>query len=201
MSDIEQLQSEQIERESLVAEWLKATPGFFERHANLLAEISLKNPHGDRAISLQERQLSVLREQNQALNKRLSDMLRFGSQNDKTQSLMIAWLKSLLEAKDELQVSDAITGGLSEIFAVELVKLVQDVSEADFCGSISAAPEALKKLVSEDTASLALINLSGLGMQLVLGSSSAEKFTADMGSFYLSQIGQLSEAALSRVKG
>ena len=60
---------------------------------------------------------------------------------------------------------------------------------------------ALKKLVSEDTASLALINLSGLGMQLVLGSSSAEKFTADMGSFYLSQIGQLSEAALSRVKG
>ena len=41
MSDIEQLQSEQIERESLVAEWLKAPPGFFERHANLLAEISL----------------------------------------------------------------------------------------------------------------------------------------------------------------
>ena len=201
MSDIEQLQSEQIERESLVAEWLKATPVFFERHANLLAEISLKNPHGDRAISLQERQLSVLREQNQALNKRLSDMLRFGSQNDKTQTLMIAWLKSLLEAKDESQVEQAITSGLSDIFGVELVKLTQDVSDADFCGSINTAPESLKKLVPEDVASLALVNLSGISLQLVLGSNSADKFTADMGGFYLSQIGQLAEAALSRVKG
>jgi uncharacterized protein YigA (DUF484 family) len=120
MSDIEQLKLEQIERENLVAEWLKATPGFFERHANLLAEISLKNPHGDRAISLQERQLSVLREQNQALNKRLSEMLRFGSQNDKTQALMIDWLKNLLQAKDDIQVNQVITQGLSEIFDVEV---------------------------------------------------------------------------------
>jgi uncharacterized protein len=201
MSDIEQLQSEQIERENLVAEWLKATPGFFERHASLLAEISLKNPHGDRAISLQERQLGVLREQNQALNKRLSDMLRFGSQNDKTQSLMIAWLKNLLAAKDEGQVRQVITDGLSEIFGVELVKLTEDISVADYCGGIGSAPEDLKKALPQSIVSLALINLSTVGMQLVLGSQSTEKFTADMGSFYLSQIGQLSEAAIGRVKG
>jgi uncharacterized protein YigA (DUF484 family) len=52
--------AEQQEREALVAEWLLATPGFFERYADLLADIQLKNPHGDRAISLQERQLGVL---------------------------------------------------------------------------------------------------------------------------------------------
>ena len=95
---------EQQEREALVAEWLKATPGFFERHAELLSEIQLKNPHGDRAISLQERQLGVLRQQNQALNQRLSEMLRFGSQNDKTQGLMIAWLKSLLLQSQSLML-------------------------------------------------------------------------------------------------
>ena len=67
MSDITQ---EQVEREALVAEWLKATPGFFDRHADLLAEVQLKSPHGDRAISLQEKQLGVLRAQNQALNQR-----------------------------------------------------------------------------------------------------------------------------------
>ena len=201
MSDMEQLQAEQIERENLVAEWLKATPGFFERHASLLAEISLKNPHGDRAISLQERQLSVLREQNHALNKRLSDMLRFGSQNDKTQTLMINWLKNLLQAKDEVQVNQIITDGLSEIFGVELVKLTQEISEPDFCGGISSAPESLKKLLPENIVSLALINLTAIGTQLILGSQSTEKFTADMEHFYLSQIGQLSEAALGRVKG
>ena len=201
MSDIEQLKLEQIERENLVAEWLKATPGFFERHANLLAEISLKNPHGDRAISLQERQLSVLREQNQALNKRLSEMLRFGSQNDKTQALMINWLKNLLQAKDDVQVNQVITEGLSEIFDVEVVKVVKELSESNFCGSIDLAPDSLRKLLPEDMASFTLVNLPGVNAQLILASKSAEKFTADMGSFYLEQIGQLSEAAIGRVRG
>ena len=43
----------QAEQEELVAEWLRVTPGFFERYANLLNEIRLKHPHEDRAISLQ----------------------------------------------------------------------------------------------------------------------------------------------------
>ena len=65
---------DQIEQEALVAEWLKATPGFFERHANLLAEIQLKNPHGDRAISLQERQMEIVREKLKVMELRLSDL-------------------------------------------------------------------------------------------------------------------------------
>ena len=48
------LSNEQREQENLVAEWLLATPGFFDRHSNLLAQIQLKSPHGDKAISLQE---------------------------------------------------------------------------------------------------------------------------------------------------
>ena len=35
----------QEEQEELVADWLRATPGFFERYANLLNEIRLKHPH------------------------------------------------------------------------------------------------------------------------------------------------------------
>lgn len=192
--------AEQQEREALVAEWLKATPGFFDRHANLLAEIQLKNPHGDRAISLQERQLGVLRQQNQALNQRLSDMLRFGSQNDKTQGLMVAWLKRLLTAKTRADVESAITQGLSNVFEVESVQLLEQSADSSYCGSREAAPESIKNHLPEDVKSLAVIHLPELQLQMVLASHLLEKFTADMGRVYLEQIGELASAALIRAK-
>jgi len=191
--------AEQQEREALVAEWLLATPGFFERHADLLADIQLKNPHGDRAISLQERQLGVLRQQNQALNQRLSEMLRFGSQNDKTQGLMIQWLSNLLSAKSEADVRAAISTGLATIFDIEQVELL-DGDHGNFCGSANQSSDAIKALLKENIQSLAVINLSSLNVQILLASQSAEKFTSDMGRVYLDQIGELALAALTRSK-
>jgi uncharacterized protein YigA (DUF484 family) len=199
MTEANNQTAEQQEREALVAEWLLATPGFFERHADLLADIQLKNPHGDRAISLQERQLGVLRQQNQALNQRLSDMLRFGSQNDKTQGFMIQWLANLLSAKSEADVRAAITSGLAKIFDIEQVELL-DGENDNFCGSAEQASDTIKALLKESIQSLAVINLSSLNVQILLASQSAEKFTADMGRVYLDQIGELALAALTRSK-
>ena len=191
--------AEQQEREALVAEWLLATPGFFERYADLLADIQLKNPHGDRAISLQERQLGVLRQQNQALNQRLSDMLRFGSQNDKTQGLMIQWLSNLLSAKSEADVRAAISAGLAKIFDIEQVELI-DGDHANFCGSLDQSSDAIKVYLKGNIQSLAVINLTSLHVQILLASHSTEKFTSDMGRVYLDQIGELALAALTRCK-
>lgn len=191
--------AEQQEREALVAEWLLATPGFFERHADLLADIQLKNPHGDRAISLQERQLGVLRQQNQALNQRLSDMLRFGSQNDKTQGLMIQWLSNLLSAKSEADVRAAISSGLAKIFDIEQVELL-DGEHDNFCGSADQVSDAVKAHLNEEMKSLAVVNLSPLKVQILLASRNIEKFTSDMGRVYLDQIGELALAALTRSK-
>ncbi len=191
--------AEQQEREALVAEWLLATPGFFERHADLLADIQLKNPHGDRAISLQERQLGALRQQNQALNQRLSDMLRFGSQNDKTQGLMIQWLSNLLSAKSEADVRAAISSGLAKIFDIEQVELL-DGEHDNFCGSADQVSDAVKAHLNEEMKSLAVVNLSPLKVQVLLASRNVEKFTSDMGRVYLDQIGELALAALTRSK-
>jgi uncharacterized protein YigA (DUF484 family) len=199
MTEANNQTAEQQEREALVAEWLLATPGFFERHADLLGEIQLKNPHGDRAISLQERQLGVLRQQNQALNQRLSDMLRFGSQNDKTQGLMIQWLANLLSAKSETDVRAAITSGLAKIFDIEQVELI-DGENDNFCGSAEQAGDAIKAHLNEEIKSLALVNLSPLKVQILLASRNVEKFTSDMGRVYLDQIGELALAALTRSK-
>ena len=49
-------------REDDIADYLARTPSFFERHAELLARVQITSPHGKRAVSLQERQLEILRE-------------------------------------------------------------------------------------------------------------------------------------------
>ena len=51
-----------------IANYLANTPDFFARHAELLASVQLSSPHGNRAVSLQERQAEMLREKIKALS-------------------------------------------------------------------------------------------------------------------------------------
>ncbi len=67
--------------ENDIADYLANTPGFFERHAELLATIQLTSPHGQRAVSLQERQMEMLRERIKGLEKKIVEMIRNGQDN------------------------------------------------------------------------------------------------------------------------
>ena len=64
-----------------IAHFLANTPGFFERHAGLLASVQLTSPHSHRAISLQERQAELLRRKIRDLELRAAGMLRLGHDN------------------------------------------------------------------------------------------------------------------------
>ncbi len=210
----------QAEQEELVAEWLRATPGFFERYANLLNEIRLKHPHEDRAISLQERQMTMLRTQNQELNRRLSEMLHFGSRNDKTQQGLVAWLLRLMRSNNKADVEAAITNGLAEVFEVDVAQILAPNNafgpwiDTPLCGSAKELAAASVDLLATQTTidpewqSLVAIGLplgkGGLSKQapavLLLASKDESRFTADMGAFYLRQIAELTAAALDRVQ-
>ena len=210
----------QAEQEELVAEWLRATPGFFERYANLLNEIRLKHPHEDRAISLQERQMTLLRTQNQELNRRLSEMLHFGSRNDKTQQSLVAWLLRLMGANTKVDVESAVTMGLAEVFEVESAQILSPNSafgpwiDTPLCGSTkelaTASVDLLETQVRIDPEwqSLVAIGLpigKSLGVvqspaALLLVSKDEARFTADMGAFYLRQIAELTAVALDRIQ-
>jgi hypothetical protein len=67
--------------EADIANYLANTPGFFERHAELLASVQLTSPHGQRAVSLQERQMEMLRERIKGLERKIVEMLRHGQEN------------------------------------------------------------------------------------------------------------------------
>jgi uncharacterized protein len=210
----------QAEQEELVAEWLRSTPGFFERYATLLNEIRLKHPHEDRAISLQERQMTLLRTQNQELNRRLSEMLHFGSRNDKTQQSLVAWLLRLMSANNRMEVEAAVTAGLSEVFEVESAQLLSPNSafgpwvDTPLCGSVKEMAAASVDLlatqvtIDDEAQSLVAIGLplgKSIGVvqapaALLLTSKDETRFTADMGAFYLRQIAELTAAALDRIQ-
>lgn len=210
----------QAEQEELVAEWLRTTPGFFERYAQLLNEIRLKHPHEDRAISLQERQMTLLRTQNQELNRRLSEMLHFGSRNDKTQQSLVAWLLRLMRANAKSDVESAVTTGLAEVFEVGSAQILSPNAafsswiDTPLCGSAkelaAASVDLLATQVSIDPGwqSMVAIGLplgKSIGVVqapavLLLASKDETRFTADMGAFYLRQIADLTAAALDRIQ-
>ena len=210
----------QAEQEELVAEWLRATPGFFDRYADLFNQIRLKHPHEDRAISLQERQMTVLRTQNQELNRRLSEMLHFGSRNDKTQQSLVAWLLRLMKANNKADIEGAITSGLAEVFEVESAQLLTPNSifgpwvDTPLCGSTKElAAASINLLASQTTLSPDWQSLVAIGLPLgksigtaqspavlLLASKDETRFTTDMGAFYLRQIAELTAAALDRIQ-
>ena len=81
------------------ANYLLNTPGFFERHAELLATVQLTSPHGQRAVSLQERQMEMLRERIKGLEHKIIEMIRNGQDNVAIADRLHQWtLRPLLIA-------------------------------------------------------------------------------------------------------
>jgi uncharacterized protein YigA (DUF484 family) len=125
-----------------VAEYLLANPEFFVEHAEALATIRLANPHGKAAVSLQERQMEMLRDKNKLLERRLAELLRYGHENDSIASKFNRWTIRVMAERDPYALPRTIAGGLRDIFDVPQAALrVWDVAEpyaqADFARHVS----------------------------------------------------------------
>ena len=113
-----------------IANFLVNTPDFFSRHAELLASVRLTSPHGQRAVSLQERQAEMLRDKIRALELRLMEMVRHGTDNEVLIERQQRWVKSLLMTTQAQDVPQAIARQIEHEFMVPQVALrVWDVAE------------------------------------------------------------------------
>ncbi|GAC1533562.1 MAG: DUF484 family protein [Ramlibacter sp.] len=101
-----------------IASYLANTPGFFERHAQLLATVHLTSPHGNRAVSLQERQAEMLREKIKALEHRIMDMVRHGSENVIIADRLHRWARSLMLVRDTEVLPAILVSELTAQFQV-----------------------------------------------------------------------------------
>jgi uncharacterized protein YigA (DUF484 family) len=106
-----------------IANFLVNTPDFFERHAALLSTVRFVNPHGQRAVSLQERQADMLREKIRALEHRMMDMIRNGSDNTVLSDRLHRWSQSLLNTQQPSNLPGVITDEIQHHFMVPQVAI------------------------------------------------------------------------------
>jgi len=208
-----------------VADYLLDHPQFFEEHAEVLAQIKLSSPLGGRTLSLQERQMDVMREKFKIMEMRMAELMRIGQENDQITQKFQEWTRALLMARNDVDLPHTLNVGLQNIFSVPHVTLrLWGVSE-EFAHTWFAAPvsddsrlfanslntpfcgenndfEATSWLEDAPTIqSVAMLALradpesDAFGL-LILGSSDRNRFTADMATDFLSNIGQTASAAL-----
>lgn len=106
-----------------IADFLVSTPGFFERHAEILASVTITSPHGQRAVSLHERQAEMLREKIKGLEHRVMDMVRHGTENAAIAQKILTWAGQLAAVRDAAALPQAVEQGLRTLFDVPQVAL------------------------------------------------------------------------------
>jgi uncharacterized protein YigA (DUF484 family) len=212
-----------------IADFLLNTPDFFGRHAELLSAVLLTSPHGNRAVSLQERQAEMLREKIKLLEHRIMDMIRHGNENMIISDRLQRWARRLFRTASPQALPHAMAEGLQEEFMVPQVAVkvwgvddafagepfAQGVSNdvkslasslmAPYVGA-NAGFEAVGWLPDASrVASVALIALrAGTDPQafglMVLASPDSQRFHAGMGTDFLERMAELGSAALSRLR-
>ena len=212
-----------------IANYLLNTPGFFERHAEVLAAVQLTSPHGQRAVSLQERQAEMLREKIRGLELKTAEMIRHGQENTAIADKLQRWKRELLLTRDARDLPRVVVDHIKRQFLVPQVAVrvwgvspefegedyAQGASEdvraftssltQPYCGGNPGLEAARWLPDPADAVSLALIPLRpGLAPEafglLVLASSDPQRFAPDMGTDFLERIGQITSAAFSRLR-
>jgi uncharacterized protein YigA (DUF484 family) len=82
-----------------VAQYLADHPHFFEEYAGLLGEVRLASPVTGKAVSLQERQLEVMRDKYRALELRVAELVRLAQENQAIAGRFHAWNQVLLKSR------------------------------------------------------------------------------------------------------
>ncbi|MBN8511397.1 MAG: DUF484 family protein [Burkholderiales bacterium] len=106
-----------------IANYLANTPGFFSRHAELLASVQLTSPHGQRAVSLQERQMEMLRERIKGLELKIIEMIRNGQDNMAIADRLHQWTMRLLLTHDAGALPQVLLADLQQRFQIPQVAL------------------------------------------------------------------------------
>ena len=207
-----------------VALYLEDHPNFFEDYPELIASFKLTTALGGRTVSLQERQVEVLREKIRHLELQLVNQSRYAKENDSILVKIHEWTLKLLAAKTE-DIAEFMLGSLRDCFnvpvaslrvwdsSIELAATWHEAPDLDaakslaaqqvtsYCGSSAGKPGVQWLNDPASIKSVALIPMRANGTTdsfglLVLGSYDPARFTTDMDTHFLRQIGEIASASV-----
>ncbi len=136
--------------EQAVHDYLATHPDFFENHANLLNSLHLPHATGG-AVSLVERQISVLRQKDMKLEKQLKELIGVARANDLLSAKIHELTIQLFAARDLKTTIIALEEGMRSGFSADQAVLVifgdpdafDDIDGGRFFRVVERSAEAL----------------------------------------------------------
>jgi uncharacterized protein YigA (DUF484 family) len=133
-----------------VAAYLAAHPDFFDRHARLLLKLRVSHETGGAAVSLVERQVSLLRQRSADLERQLKQLVAVAKANDTLVEKIHRLSLRLMATNDYQDRLELLETGLREDFLAERAVLVMFADAADR----PAGDDGFVKIVERNDAAL-----------------------------------------------
>lgn len=142
-----QPEATRIEPQEVIA-FLRSHPTFLDQHPQLLGELSVAHESGS-AVSLVERQVGVLREENAHLKKQFKDVIRHARLNELLTQKIHALVLSLMNAVGPQAIFASLERGLCADFGAD------SVAALVFAEAAAVDGDTLASFVGADAASRA----------------------------------------------
>jgi uncharacterized protein YigA (DUF484 family) len=201
-----------------VRDYLKAHTDFFQLHPDMLDYLHISHGSGS-AVSLVEKQVSVLRERNMEMRRRLNSLTENARDNDRLYESTRALILKLLDAHSLDDLGRVFNTSMRTDFGVERASIIlfgDPATSSDHCrveaadtarieiGALlknrNATSGALRKQElsylfpgAGDLGSAVVVPLhngNDLGV-IAVGSSDAGHYTSSMGTLFLSHIAEI----------
>jgi uncharacterized protein len=212
-------QQNELSWEDAVARYLEDHPDYFETRPDTLARMVLAHEVDGRAVSLIERQVSVLREREDSLNRQLRELVGIARENDVLGNRLHRFAMAMLDAPSLDDALDIAAELLRQEFRLDAVAVRIRGAAGDRAEIAGDGDRQLAALLTHltsgkplcggrhDEASLrylygdhggeilstALVPLGDKADRgvLALGSRDPQRFHPGMGTVYLSRLGEL----------
>ena len=113
--------SQSHERDQEIADFLTGNPSFFERHPNLLMQLELTDQRSG-SVSLIERQVRLLRDENKKLQQRLDGLIGNARENDAINRRINELVLRLMNAVGVESVFSNLEAGMRDSLGAEQVE-------------------------------------------------------------------------------
>lgn len=108
--------------EQAVADYLRQHTNFFENKSALLTDLRIPHDAGG-AVSLVERQIATLRDNNQRQQKQLDSLIEIARENDRLNERLHRLMLGVMACSDLAELLDLVARGLRDDFAADLVSI------------------------------------------------------------------------------
>lgn len=215
----------ELSADSVIA-YLRDNPNFFKTHPQLLTDLNFTHETGA-AVSLIQRQVELLRERHNTTRQRLIDQNNIAKTNEALLGRIRTLSIATAGASTPKAILEGLTQAIKEGFGLDSVYLVVEhrnwpMNTENVIGMtpenlghlrnavynlsvfVGRPPAKVKEIVLGDketeTASIAMsrFKYKDVDTYLIIGSKDGEHFTNDMGTDFVSYIGEYLEAMLSR---